>query len=84
MMTASAMAENHHTARFGASILWPIALTLITMTSPLHAQQSPEPVRYTVSFPAPQSHYAEIQADFPTGGQNSSCNYLRFILSTLL
>ena len=63
------MAENHHTARFGASILWPIALTLITMTSPLHAQQSPEPVRYTVSFPAPQSHYAEIQADFPTGGQ---------------
>ena len=30
-----------------------------------------EPVRYTVSFPAPQTHYAVVEADFPTDGSPS-------------
>ena len=27
-----------------------------------------EPIRYTVRFPAPQTHYAEVEASIPTGG----------------
>jgi predicted metalloprotease with PDZ domain len=69
MMTESAMVENHHTARFGAFILSAVAIALFTMTSPLSAQQ-PQPVRYTVSFPAPQTHYAVVEAEFPTDGQS--------------
>src|SRR6202789_3799317 len=108
MMAEPAMAENHHTARFGPIILvcvkeiigqlsgtggfsfnrvFPIpfqarlkprvptlAFAIMTsMVSTLSAQvpQSAEPVRYTVSFPAPQTNYAEVAADFPTGGQPS-------------
>lgn len=74
------MAENHHPARFDASApasprLFRLApgillglFSFLTMTTPLGAQVS-EPVRYTVSFPAPQTHYAVVEADFPTGGQ---------------
>jgi predicted metalloprotease with PDZ domain len=69
-MTESVMVENHHTARFGAFVLSTVAIALFTMTSQLSAQQ-PEPVRYTVSFPAPQTHYAVVEAEFPTGGQPS-------------
>ena len=58
------MAENHHPA----SLFTILALSALTMTPTLDAQQ-PEPVRYTVSFPAPQTHYAVVDADFPTGGQ---------------
>ena len=28
----------------------------------------PEPIRYTLRFPAPQSHYVEVEASIPTGG----------------
>ena len=31
--------------------------------------QSLEPIRYTVSFPAPHTHYAEIEALYPTDGR---------------
>jgi len=31
------------------------------------AQSAPEPIRYTLSFPAPQTHYVEITATVPTG-----------------
>ena len=31
------------------------------------AQTTPEPIRYTLSFPAPQTHYVEIIATVPTG-----------------
>jgi len=37
----------------------------------LPSPPSAEPVRYIVSFPAPQTNYAEVAADFPTGGQPS-------------
>ena len=33
------------------------------------AQRAAEPIRYTVSFPAPHTHYAEVSADVPTGGR---------------
>jgi predicted metalloprotease with PDZ domain len=31
------------------------------------AQSAPEPIRYTLSFPAPQTHYVEVAATVPTG-----------------
>src|SRR5882672_5752002 len=31
------------------------------------AQSAPEPIRYTLSFPAPQTHYVEVTAAVPTG-----------------
>ena len=31
------------------------------------AQTAPEPIRYTLSFPAPQTHYVEVTATVPTG-----------------
>ena len=51
-----------------------VALALIGLASPATAQtaQSPraaEAIRYTVSFPAPQTHYMEVSATVPTGGR---------------
>jgi predicted metalloprotease with PDZ domain len=31
--------------------------------------QAPEAIRYTLRFPAPQTHYVEIEASLPTGGR---------------
>lgn len=31
------------------------------------AQTAPEPIRYTLSFPAPHTHYVEVTATVPTG-----------------
>ncbi len=31
--------------------------------------QSPEPIRYTLRFPAPHTHYLEVEAVYPTGGR---------------
>jgi predicted metalloprotease with PDZ domain len=30
---------------------------------------SVEPIRYTLRFPSPQTHYVEVEATYPTGGQ---------------
>jgi predicted metalloprotease with PDZ domain len=43
-------------------------VTLAMTTGPLDAQ-APPPIRYTVRFPAPQTHYVEIEATYPTGGR---------------
>mgnify|MGYP003350285868 CR=1 FL=1 len=44
-----------------------LSVALLLMTSVAsHAQRAPEPIRYTVRFPAPQSHYAEVTAEVPT------------------
>jgi predicted metalloprotease with PDZ domain len=40
----------------------------MTVPGPIHAQSN-DPIRYTIRFPAPQTHYMEIEAVFPTGGQ---------------
>jgi len=31
----------------------------------------PEPIRFTLSFPAPETHYVEVEAVVPTGGRSS-------------
>src|SRR6266550_1383158 len=44
-----------------------VVLLLMTHAAAAGAQTSPEPIRYTLSFPAPQTHYAEVIATVPTG-----------------
>ena len=44
-----------------------IAATM-TAQGPIDAQAN-DPIRYTIRFPAPQTHYMEIEAVYPTGGQ---------------
>src|SRR5882762_6003523 len=46
-----------------------VALLLIPMmhAATAGAQSAPEPIRYTLSFPAPQTHYVEVTAAVPTG-----------------
>ncbi len=51
-----------------------LLLTLVTVqsASPALAQSTAaavQPIRYTVSFPAPQTHYVEIAAAVPTDGR---------------
>ena len=52
-----------HTA---SSVL--LAATLLMTDAPAFAQTA-EPIRYTLSFPAPHTHYAEVTATVPTGRQ---------------
>lgn len=55
------------TARHVSAVLvGPVCLTL-AFAAPARAQ-APEPIRYTLRFPAPHTHYVEVEADFPTGG----------------
>ena len=47
---------------------------LMTLPAPLDAQaptpgRAADPIRYTLSFPAPQTHYVEVAALIPTGGR---------------
>jgi len=46
------------------------ALLLAILTGPAGAQ-APEPIRYTLRFPAPQTHYVEVEAVYPTRRQPS-------------
>lgn len=45
-------------------------LTLLTLAlaSGLHGATMPEPISYTLRFPAPQTHYVEVEALVPTDG----------------
>ena len=36
---------------------------------PAVVAQTLEPIRYTVSFPAPHTHYVEVEASIPTEGR---------------
>lgn len=49
-----------------AAKLW-VAFFLMTIAASAGAQNAPEPIRYTLSFPAPQTHYVEVTATVPTG-----------------
>ena len=49
-----------------AAKFW-VALFLMTYAAAAQAQTAPEPIRYTLSFPAPQTHYVEVTATVPTG-----------------
>ena len=50
-----------------------VLLLLVLMTYPVpapaqtSAQPTAEPIRYTLSFPAPHTHYVEVAAEVPTG-----------------
>ena len=46
-----------------------VAVVFMTVTASALAQSSPEPIRYTLRFPAPQTHYVEVSAVVPTGGR---------------
>jgi predicted metalloprotease with PDZ domain len=47
-----------------------IVLIASACAAPAWAQApAAEPIRYTLSFPAPQTHYVEVSAAVPTGGQ---------------
>ena len=49
-----------------AAKFW-VVLFFMTQAVAAHAQTAPEPIRYTLSFPAPQTHYVEVTATVPTG-----------------
>ena len=48
-----------------------VAAAVVVMLNavPATAQPTPEPIRYTVTFPAPHTHYIAVTAVVPTGGQ---------------
>ena len=46
----------------------PVAL-LLSLWATAGAAQSADAIRYTVRFPAPQTHYIEVEADVPTSGR---------------
>ena len=43
-----------------------LAILLLILAAIPALAQTPEPIRYTVSFPAPHTHYVEIEASVPT------------------
>jgi predicted metalloprotease with PDZ domain len=49
-------------AVFGAALL-------AMQTTTFLDAQAPEPIRYTLRFPAPQTHYVDVEAVYPTGRQ---------------
>ena len=46
-----------------------LVLALALHGAGLHGAGMPEPISYTLRFPAPQTHYVEVEALIPTGGQ---------------
>ncbi len=48
-------------------LAWIVAAFALFST-PILADAPPEPIRYTLRFHAPQSHYVEVEATVPTGG----------------
>jgi predicted metalloprotease with PDZ domain len=54
-----------------ASLLTLVCVATLVMTEtgiPL-AAQAPEPIRYALRFPAPHTHYVEVEAVYPTSGR---------------
>jgi predicted metalloprotease with PDZ domain len=46
-----------------------LAAAFVMIGATVVAQTVPEPIRYTLSFPAPHTHYIEVTAVVPAGGQ---------------
>ncbi len=46
-----------------------LLLALALQGAGLHGDVMPEPIAYTLRFPAPQTHYVEVEARIPTGGR---------------
>jgi predicted metalloprotease with PDZ domain len=60
--------------KLGHKPLWstsrlPLAALLLTLLCITQGAYAAEPIVYTVKFPAPASHIAEVEAVFPTGKQ---------------
>ena len=47
----------------------PLVLALALSGAGLHGASMPEPIVYTLRFPAPQTHYVEVEARVPTDGR---------------
>jgi predicted metalloprotease with PDZ domain len=47
------------------------AFFLAMLTTSSIGAQAPEPIRYTLRFPAAQTHYVDVEAVYPTGRQPS-------------
>lgn len=45
--------------------------TLFLLFEVIALSQTPDPIRYTLRFPAPQSHYVEVAAVVPAAGETS-------------
>lgn len=54
--------------RLAASLI-PTVIAAMTLT-PTRADETPEPIRYTLRFPAPHTHYVEVEADVPAGSRS--------------
>src|SRR5262249_45074083 len=52
-------------------VLVAMMVGLIGLAPRAWADQAAEPITYTVRFPAPGSHIAEVEAGYPTGGRAS-------------
>ena len=53
----------------GGRRLEAIIVALIVSCAPHASAQALEPVRYTISFPAPHTHYLEVEASYPAEGR---------------
>ncbi|MFL6197449.1 MAG: M61 family metallopeptidase [Thermoanaerobaculia bacterium] len=47
----------------------PLVLALVFSSAGLHGARMPETISYTLRFPAPQTHYVEVEAVVPTDGR---------------
>ena len=47
----------------------PLVLALVLSGASLYGAPMPEPIAHTLRFPAPQTHYVEVEARVPTGGR---------------
>ncbi|MFP5379285.1 MAG: hypothetical protein ACLGHP_05970, partial [Vicinamibacteria bacterium] len=54
-------------SRFPLSAL--AALLMTTMAATSAGAQAPDPIAYTIRFPAPATHYMEVEAVYPTAGR---------------
>ena len=46
-----------------------VAAAFVMIAATAFPQTVSEPIRYTLSFPAPHTHYVEVTAVVPTGGR---------------
>lgn len=67
VLLAQSHAKVYHSDELMSQRL-PILMTLSVLAM---SAATPDSVRYNIKFPAPQTHYAEVSADIPTGGQPS-------------
>ena len=54
---------------FIATLLMTRTVSADAQTNAAAAPRGTDPIRYTVSFPAPHTHYMEVSAIVPTGGR---------------